>query len=116
MSTIDPFRQDRKNFLGAESTSVFGVTGFEHRAEPGSFHFAPFASAGFFEPATNAELLQRLFPIELLFQPANGFFDRLAFFQSYFSHVNGEGNPADQQKIYKSWDSRAPSRSYLFSR
>jgi hypothetical protein len=70
--------------------SVFSVTGFEHRAEPRGFHFATFASAGFFEAATNAELLQRLLPIEFLFQPANSFFDRLAFFQSYFSHANGK--------------------------
>jgi len=88
-----------------DTASVFSVARFEHRSEPGDFHLASFAGAGFFEAATNAELLQRLFAVEFLFQPANGFFDRLAFFQSYFGHAKGDVKAVCEQKIYKLWDS-----------
>ena len=72
--------------------SIVGVTRFEHGGEPCRFRFPAFPGTGLLEAAAGAELLQGLFPVELLFQSAKGFVHRFAFSEFYFSHVERRAN------------------------
>jgi hypothetical protein len=69
---------------------IVGVTRFEHGGEPCRFRFPAFPGTGLLEASPVANLLQGLFPVELLFQSAEGFVHRFAFSESYFSHVKKE--------------------------
>ena len=69
---------------------VLGVTRFEHSGESCRFRFPAFPGTGLLEAAPVAELLQGVFPVELLFQSAKGFVDGFAFSESYFSHFKKE--------------------------
>ena len=67
--------------------SVLGVTRFQHRGEPSGFLLSASLGAGFFEAATYAELLQRLFPVEFLFETSNRFLYRFTLSQSNLGHM-----------------------------
>ena len=61
------------------SRLILSVTRFQHGRKAGGFFLPPFFGARLFEAASHPELLESLLAVELLFEPPNGFFDRLAF-------------------------------------
>ena len=65
---------------------LVGVTCLEHGRKAGRFHLAPFFGAGFFKTPMQTHLLQGLFAVQFLFQPAESFIDRFTFFKFNFRH------------------------------
>jgi hypothetical protein len=64
------------------------VPRLEHRRESRRLFLpAPFC-ARLFEAPMQPHLYERLLAIQFLFQPAQSFIDRLAFFQMHFRHIN----------------------------
>jgi hypothetical protein len=66
--------------LGIGSSSHIGVSSAQHGRKAGGLHFAAFALTGLFEMPVIAYFLQSSFAVDLLFQPAQGFVNWLAFF------------------------------------
>jgi len=64
------------------------VAGAQHRGEPSGLLFAAPAFAGLLKMSVAAHDLQRPFPVNLLFELAQGLINGLAFFKLYFSQTN----------------------------
>ena len=56
------------------------MTRFEHGREAGGLLFLALPGAGLFEAPMQADLLQRLFAVQFLFEPPQRFIDGLASF------------------------------------
>src|SRR6266566_2920058 len=56
-----------------------GVSRLQHSREAGGFGFSAFFGAGFFEAPMQADLLQSLFAVEFLLEPAESLFHGLSF-------------------------------------
>ena len=79
--------------------SHIGVTGAQHGRKAGCLHFAALAFAGLLKMPVIAHLLQSPFAIDLFLQTAQGFVNRLAFFQSNLCQkfslpLSGYGEPS----------------------
>src|SRR5262249_6851879 len=71
-----------------------GIARAQHLNKAVGFFFAPAAFTRFFKMPMVAHNAQSAFTVDFLFQPPQGFFDRLAFFQFYLSQSFFTSSPA----------------------
>ncbi len=79
---------DRTRPNGFKGILEIGVARAQHRREAGRLHLAPAPFARLLEVPMVTHFLQGPFPVDFLFQPAQGLVNRFTFFKLNFCQSN----------------------------